>query len=417
MDEMKLNQAPETSEDMEEDIVLVADDDSAADTEAEATIDDVEETIPDSQETKESTEGAAEAKAEASRPQAARRAAVSPDDANRLRTMRRAARQRERTEAERAQSTLFARFATLNDAMHHNSIIWGEIIGVRMPDDPDDLNAFARLNLDSQNGSSDVFVVDVPYNELFHHAPIDLGTVNLDEVSGRRRFLHRQRLLIEKMYGLHIPVIIRDIKFNTASDYSIIASRSAALKALRHTGFFGRTPQFVVGSDYDATVTSVSPNSLAFTLGGVDFVLDKRFITNKFIQDMRSFYKVGDLVRMRMVDIRTGENDDVRLRVDPIVVETESALPRMAHLKPGDLVRGVITRLNRSATTGAIQIYAWIPTWEVPAKVSSMNANDFGKPPIPGDEVRLTVAGVTSYNYLRVYCRGNNGNGGLFTRG
>lgn len=245
--------------------------------------------------------------------------------------------------------------------------------------------------------------------------PLNMSNVNLESNNGRAQYRRRQRQFLEKMIGLDVNFIITAVENDGDQTYAL-GSRAEANKVIQRMAFGGESPRYKEGDMVDATIISVADNSLALCLGGVDAVIGKFAVTNRYLQSLKSYYKVGDKIRLRIDSVST-DGDNIEIRVNPKAAELEESLKRYGMLKVGTAVLGTITLIYRVQGTNRINIYAWLEGWDLPCRVVNIAATEFGRAPVQGDTLRLTVIGYGSHGYVLCRCNGNYGNSSLFNRG
>lgn len=252
----------------------------------------------------------------------------------------------------------------------------------------------------------------IPFSEVYTSQVIDMSTVDLETVAGQKQYYNRQRQILSKMLGLDINFIVIDVLNDTDgyTDSVIIGSRRQASAKIIERAFAENGVK--VGDTYEATIISVSPHSLAATFCGVDFVKQQNDLTERYLIDLQRHYKAGDKLPFVLDDIsRSG--DSISISANTRKAEFAVFMERQRLINIDTIARGIITRIYKVGDK--INIYAWLPDYELPAKISYINANDFGRELKSGDEVQLLISGFTPRGYLDAKCRSLQGNTGLFT--
>ncbi len=258
--------------------------------------------------------------------------------------------------------------------------------------------------------------VVIPFADLFTYNPIEMKTVDLSSPEGRREYIKRKRAFAEKMIGASISFTISNV-FPDGIVMTTLGSRADAMKRMSKRIFSGQNPRCKVGDIGDAVITAVSRHAIAVEFNGVDVVIPQYKLTLRWMLYVQEYYSIGDKIRVKVRQIDLAENGDVKAVVlDPIACELADSKERYALLKDGSRVRGIVTNVYRPVGTRNIFIYAWLPQWEIPAKILRINANDFGREIKAGTQLRLEVAGHDENGYVTCIALSEHGNGGMFNR-
>lgn len=260
----------------------------------------------------------------------------------------------------------------------------------------------------------------VPYEEMYVRDFLDMSTVNTNTLNGRRRLNERKEQILMKLTGLKIWVMIKYIgEFGEGENTRkiIFASRADACKVIQNRAFRSKNPLVKIGEMYDATVISVADKSLGVTLYGVDTVIWLANLTLQFKPTLVGAYQPGDIIPVIVKDITNDENGYVKLRLDSKTPEKLEAQSRWDDIFIGARAHATITKVKppRGEQPG-VDISAWIEGYDMPCKISYINANDFGREPISGDSVKIEVKGFRRDGYIEAIITGLNGNGGYFNR-
>ena len=290
-------------------------------------------------------------------------------------------------------------------------ILYGKIIGCEELTKDDDVTVCASLLMKADNSVK----VCVPFEEMFIDSPMDMSTVNTDTADGRKRFTARKKQMLAKMVGLDIPVRITDIEKNYDGEGHnlIYASRSEACRAMRSRAYYGKNPKIAEGQTYNATILTVSTHSLAASLEGIDFKCNQNTLTGRFLTDLQMHYQPGDSLPVMIRGIKF-DGDNVELTVDTITPELEEARSRWYLISVGTIATATITRVRNRRSSDGIDITAWIEHYNMPCKIMYMDANSFGREPVLGDKVQVSIAGFLPNGYLSARCRALQGNAGIF---
>ena len=258
--------------------------------------------------------------------------------------------------------------------------------------------------------------VVIPFKELFTYNPIDMSTVHEDTEDGQREYMKRKRQFAEKMIGANICFTILNI-FPDGPVTTAIGSRAAAMKRIARRNFGGANPRIKERDVGDAVVTAVSRHAVAVEFNGVDVVIPQYRLTLRWMRYVQENYAIGDTIRVKVRKINMAEDGNVEsLVLDPIACELADARERYALLKDGARLKGIVTNVYRPAGTKRIFIYAWLPEWEIPARILRIDANDFGREIKAGTTMRLEVAGHDENGYVSCIALSEHGNSGMFTR-
>ena len=254
----------------------------------------------------------------------------------------------------------------------------------------------------------------IPFEEMYTTTVIDMSTVDLKTANGIKQYYARQKQMLTKMLGLTVDVCIKEVipNYDGAGHEAIIASRREASAKLRDIMFDEKNARCKEGEFYEATIISVSPHSLAATFNGVDFVKQQNDLTERYLVDLQQHYKPGDKLAFQLEKIDRGE-DNISITANTKASELKTARERQYLISANTVARGVITRIYKAGDR--INIFAWLPDYEMPCKIAFMNANDFGREPVSGDEVQVIINGFRESGYLDARCRSLHGSAGLFS--
>ena len=261
------------------------------------------------------------------------------------------------------------------------------------------------------------FKVTVPFSELFTVSPIDMSTVDLSTSDGRYEYMRRTRMFAERMIGGVIPFCIIQVERDD-NGIVMLGSRARAMERQSRIFFGGDNPRYKKDDIVEATITSVNVHSIVVLVGGVDVVIPQYSLTRRWFLDLHDGYKVGDMLLARIADVRTNSHGQYVVVLDPISVEIENAKTRYHILNNGGNTKGIITnviaRRNEKGERVGMAIYAYIPSFDLFARVIRINANSFGRKLSAGSQVMLRVIDHADSGYLICEARYDFGNNSMF---
>ena len=261
------------------------------------------------------------------------------------------------------------------------------------------------------------FKVTVPFSELFTVSPIDMSTVDLSTSDGRYEYMRRTRMFAERMIGGAIPFCIIQVERDD-NGIVMLGSRARAMERQSRIFFGGDNPRYKKDDIVEATITSVNVHSIVVLVGGVDVVIPQYSLTRRWFLDLHDGYKVGDTLLARIADVRTNSHGQYVVALDPISVEIENAKSRYHILNDGGNTKGIITnviaRRNEKGERVGMAIYAYIPSFDLFARVIRINANSFGRKLSAGSQVMLRVIDHGDSGYLICEARYDFGNNSMF---
>lgn len=299
--------------------------------------------------------------------------------------------------------------SALESVRRTKTILSGKIIGV------EELTLNGNLVVTAAILGKNKTKMNVPFEEMYTETVIDMSTVDLNTENGKKQYIQRQRQMLAKMLGLPIEMcILRVIKnYDGLGHDTILGSRREAAALLRDLSFNPDSPHCKEGEIYNAKIISVSPHSLAATFNGVDFVVPQSVLSNRFILDLQMYYKPGDKLPFRMDDLKITK-DGVSFKANTLAAELQECRNRYGLITVNTIARAVITRIRRNNASKRIEIYAWLPDYELPCRIVYMSPNDFGREIVSGDEVQVVISRFTENGYLEARCRSLHGNSSLF---
>lgn len=265
------------------------------------------------------------------------------------------------------------------------------------------------------------FKVIIPYSELFNPSPVNPAEFNnLATPADRNRFLSRKRVFIQRMIGGEIPFCLT--AYEMEGDHMILlGSRVRAMSSLRRATFAGSNPRYKVGDVVTGKITSVNNSSIVVLIGGVDVVLRQGQLTRRFYLDLHDGYKVGQELRAVLTEVKLTDTGDVAsISLNPVAIELADARERYNLIPDNSRTKGIITSIrNRTTPEGRTvrNMYAYLPTWDLFARIVRIDANAFGRDVKIGTNVMLRVIreGHSPDGYLLCHAEYDFGNNGMFS--
>jgi ribosomal protein S1 len=100
-----------------------------------------------------------------------------------------------------------------------------------------------------------------------------------------------------------------------------------------------------VGDTHDATITSVQPYGAFADIGGLEGLIHKSEMTWERNTDPTKFVKVGDVVRIQILEIHTdGDQSKIAFGMKQLI--EDPFVSSMADVTVGEMVEGSVTRLT-----------------------------------------------------------------------
>ena len=143
----------------------------------------------------------------------------------------------------------------------------------------------------------------------------------------------------------------------------IVLSRKKVLLAEREVAKEEMLGTIQVGETHDATITSVQPYGAFADIGGLEGLIHKSEMTWERNTDPAKFVKVGDVVRIQILEINV-ENDQPKIAFGMKQLIEDPFVSSMADFAVGEMATGTITKLTEfgafvdlgSGTEGLIHI-------------------------------------------------------------
>lgn len=300
----------------------------------------------------------------------------------------------------------------LKNAVRSGTVFSGKVSGVQILENPvtgeKDAAAVVLLNR--------VVKVVIPFPELFTRDPIDMSSVDTSTSAGRLSLLRRKRQFAERMNGAQVSFVLTDAFPADGGTFLAKGSRAIAMRRAAKYFFDGNAPICREGDVVNGIITAVSRHAVVTEVYGVDVVIPQYKLSLRAMDTPMDYYKIGDNlpVKVRKI-VRDKDGDVTELTLDHIYCELQDSLARYYMLPDGMRVKGIITNVYKQANSGQIQVFAWLPDWELPVKVVRFDANDFGRKLSTGTLVRLQVVGHDPAGYVVCIALSEHGNSGMFT--
>lgn len=247
--------------------------------------------------------------------------------------------------------------------------------------------------------------VMIPYGEIFTRDPL--------EAVGKAS-LYQKRVIEERMnYGTIVSFVpLRVEKHGEVT--VVIASRRQASETIMRKNFGGRRPKYKTGDIITTTIQVMLRHVVIVDAGGYDAVIPQHKLTLRALQYIGEHYRVGDKIPARIDTIEYGADGNVHtLILDPIHCELADARTRYKMLTVGSAVRGIVTNVYREDTgNNHIHVFAWLPAWNVPARIVKLKANSFGREITLFTELKLRVIDHSEYGYVICVAESEHGSNG-----
>lgn len=124
----------------------------------------------------------------------------------------------------------------------------------------------------------------------------------------------------------------------------IVISRKKVLYAEREAAKGEMLETLSVGDTYDATITSVQTYGAFADIGGLEGLIHRSEMTWERDIDPAKFVKVGDMVKVQILDIDT-TNDEPKIAFGMKQLIEDPFVSSMAAIEVGEMVPGTVTRL------------------------------------------------------------------------
>ena len=324
------------------------------------------------------------------------------------------ARTEERERRQALSQAQIANESALISAIHTQRIFTDRVAAVEEMrlGDHTDVSAIVML------GKS--FKVIIPYEELFKVSPVNPAEFNnLEHSADRFNFMRQKRRYIQRMIGGQIPFCLTAYE-QDGDDMVLLGSRVRAMEIQSRTYFGGNHPRYKVGDVVSAKITAVNNSSIVVLIGGMDVVIRQRQLTRRFYLDLHDGYKVNQDLLAVLTDVQTDEKGTVTsISLDPIRIELEEAKSRYHVLRDNGRTKAIITRISKRTGEDGREIrnmFAYLPTFDLFARIVRMDANAFGHEMTVGTQVMVRVIkdGHSEDGYLLCHAEYDYGNNGMF---
>ena len=264
------------------------------------------------------------------------------------------------------------------------------------------------------------FKVIIPYDELFKVSPVRPEEYNnLEHSIDRFNFMRQKRRYIQRMIGGQIPFCLTAYE-QDGDDMVLLGSRVRAMEIQSRNYFAGDRPRYKIGDVVSAKITAVNNSSIVVLVGGVDVVIRQRRLTRRFYLDLHDGYKVDQNLLAVLTDVQTDDNGVVTsIELDPIRIELEDAKSRYHVLRDNGRTKAIITRISERTNEDGRKVrnmFAYLPTFDLFARIVRMDANAFGHEMTVGTQVMVRVIkdGHSDDGYLLCHAEYDYGNNGMF---
>ncbi len=168
------------------------------------------------------------------------------------------------------------------------------------------------------------------------------------ELAGHKAFMPAGQVAIHHVPDLEImigdkfacEVIELDRRANR-----IVLSRKRVLYAEREVAKEEMLQTLNVGDTHDATISSVQPYGAFADIGGLEGLIHKSEMTWERDTDPSKFVKIGDVVRVQILDINL-EGKDPKIAFGMKQLIEDPFISSMANLAVGEMVNGTVTRIT-----------------------------------------------------------------------
>ncbi len=168
------------------------------------------------------------------------------------------------------------------------------------------------------------------------------------ELAGHKAFMPAAHVAIHHVPNLDIMIgekfACEVIKLNKRAN-QIVLSRRNVLQSEREIAKEEMLGTITVGDTHDATITSVQPYGAFADIGGLEGLIHKSEMTWERNTDPTKFVKVGDVVRIQILEIHTdGDQSKIAFGMKQLI--EDPFVSSMADVTVGEMVEGSVTRLT-----------------------------------------------------------------------
>lgn len=240
----------------------------------------------------------------------------------------------------------------------------------------------------------------------FEYAFQDVSMLKIDATSDDKVF-QKKRNILKRMLGdkSNIMYIPESIDYDAKEDiYTVIGNRKASLEIDREKYYIGPDANLKSGQVYNAKVVFANSVAALICLGGVEKIVPKKDLTNRYITQVDAWLHPGDRIPVAVRSIDVNDKKEVSVFFDMLSGEISENRSGLSFISPGDVVYGTISRVNIDKDNkDNYALIAWIDEYDVPAKINGIPLNRFGFPAKVGDTVELSVKEVEKNGYVRGY--------------
>lgn len=183
--------------------------------------------------------------------------------------------------------------------------------------------------------------------------------------------------------------MIREARNN--GDPTFIASRLAAMEAIRKRTYFAKNPKdrYVEGSIVTGMVTAVSYNVMKVDVGGAEVTVNRSNAAHAHIPDLRERFNVGDVVAGKITDIQViDDSNDIHVSYSIKDAEPDPYSLYGARIHKGDSLTGRVVYVY-DATKGVNgSILANVERYDVTVACRFPSG---GRRPHVGDNVLIKI--------------------------
>ena len=202
-------------------------------------------------------------------------------------------------------------------------------------------------------------VVRIPFEETFDVLPSELLDKSI------QRLVVRRRQFLSKTIGVTIPFVVTEFSADPDGNYIAVGSRVEALKLIRRRYYGPRaTKPIKVGDIVTARIINVGPSYLWVNIWGADVPVSNRNMSFRYISDMTDRYYPNDMVKVKVMSLKTKEDGTVEMNVSGRPVELEEAQKRLHLVKKGNRYAAVVTSIRTEPT---MHVELWLEGINVPA--------------------------------------------------
>jgi len=168
------------------------------------------------------------------------------------------------------------------------------------------------------------------------------------EVAGHKAFMPAGHVSIHHVLNLDVMIgekfACEVIELDRRSN-RIVLSRKSVLRAERESAKNEMLETLEIGATHEATITSIQPYGAFADIGGLEGLIHRSEMTWERNTDPAKFVKVGDVVRIQILDINT-EGDEPKIAFGMKQLIEDPFVSSMGNITVGEMIEGSITRLT-----------------------------------------------------------------------